>query len=58
MALLDVFTAVVLNSGLYLWLKRRNISFEAQFSAERLSDRRRRNADRRLTTGGFRVKCC
>jgi uncharacterized iron-regulated membrane protein len=27
-ALLDILTIVVLGSGLYLWLKRRNVSFE------------------------------
>ena len=29
-ALLDILTIVVLGSGLYLWLKRRNVSFEAR----------------------------
>ena len=32
-ALLDVLAIVVLGSGVYLWLKRRNLPFEAQFEA-------------------------
>lgn len=31
-ALLDILAIVVLGSGLYLWLKRRSLPFEAQFA--------------------------
>lgn len=37
-ALLDVLAIVVLGSGVYLWLKRRNVPFEAQFVALREDD--------------------
>jgi len=34
-ALLDIIAILVLGSGIYLWLKRRNVGFEAWWAARR-----------------------